>query len=266
MTELASLQRSFRDALFEARPDGPAVDQLSRLVDGSATLPPAEHVRIYRRAVLGTLTRALESIYPVCVRLVGDRFFGGMARRYVRRHPSRTADLADYGGSLPDFIRGFEPAAALEYLPDVAELEWCWHRAFHAADDTAFDAAALADAAAENPAAIVFRLPASACLLESAYPVHRIWQVNQQDWEGDPTADLAAGGCRLIVWRREYEMRIDELTAAEWRLLRALENGTPLAALADRAGIDGIDTLLPACVGRGWIAGWETCEVTHEDQ
>ena len=181
-----------------------------------------------------------------------------MARVYVRQYPSESPDLGDYGEHFGNFIADFEPAAELVYLPDVATLEWAWHRAFHAADETPLDPDALGRVPADETGRLVFRLPRSAHLLESGYPVQTIWQVNQPDWTEDTTVDLAAGGCRLLVWRHGHDMRIDEPQADAWMLLRAIEAGRTLAEIGRIPGLDRLDTLLPACVQRGWVAGFRT--------
>lgn len=251
---LAELQRTFRDALTTPDRDGSAVASASTQVAASPGLTAGEHVQIYRRAVLGSLSRALAAIYPVCRQLVGAPFFDGMCSEYIRQTPSRSADLGDYGSSFASFIENFAPVATLPYLADVARLEWHWHRAFHAADEVAFEPHTLDEVPAERQEQLLFALPVSAALLASAWPVHRIWQVNQADWYGDTTVDLDEGAVRLIVWRQGYDMRIDTLTDSEWQLLRAISENRSLGQLATLTATESLTTLLPACVGRGWIS------------
>lgn len=260
MTSLRDMQRMIRDAVFETGANGPALAAISEHIRAGDDLAPAEHLLIYRRAILGTLVRALGAIHPVCKRLVGDDFFDAMSRVYARQTPSESPDLGDYGASFGDFIAAFEPAAELVYLADVTRLEWRWHRAFHAPDEEAVDIAALAGVAEKDRDRIAFRLPVSAGLLESDYPVQRIWQVNQDDWTGDQSVDLDAGGARLIVWRQDHEMRIDEPDNAAWLLLEAIEAGQTLGEIGNRAIVQDLDTVLPRCVQQGWIGGFELAD------
>lgn len=246
-----------RDAVFEASSDGPALQAVSQHLNASPGMTSAEHLLIYRRAILGTLVRAMGQIYPVCGRLTGQQFFDAMARVYARQTPSRCADLAHFGADFCDFIANFEPAEELPYLPDVARLEWHWHRAFHAAAGTRFDFAELSKAAAVDMGRIVFRLPASATLIASDYPVHRIWQVNQAEWDGDQHVDLDQGGVRLIVWRQDHDMRIDEVDEPSWPLLNAIAEGMSLSEISALAWADELDSVLPNCVQQGWIGGFE---------
>jgi len=257
MTSLLDLQRMVRDAVFETGSNGPALAAISEHIKASDGFTAAEHVLIYRRAILGTLVRALGAIHPICKRLVGDEFFDAMSRVYARQTPSESPDLGDYGESFGEFISGFEPAAELVYLADVARLEWRWHRAFHAPDETGLNVAALANVAETDTGRIAFRLPVSARLLESDYPVQHIWQVNQEDWAGDEAVDLDEGSIRLIVWRRGHEMRIDELDVDAWSLLNAIDAGQTLGEIGDNKGLKDLDKVLPRCVQNGWIAGFE---------
>ena len=257
MNSLHDMQTMVRDALFETAHDGSALQAVSKHIKASPGIPAAEHLLIYRRAILGTLVAALSNIYPVCKRLVGEQFFAGMARKYIRLTPSRSPDLANYGAGFAEFITSFEPAAELAYLPDVAKLEWHWHRAFHAADEAGIDFAALSAASKTNMSGIVFRLPVSANLLASDYPVHRIWQVNQEDWDGDQHIDLNQGGDHLIVWRRQHEMRIDAVDTQSWKLLSAIAAGMSFGEFSTSMDADDLDALLPNCVQQGWIGGFK---------
>jgi hypothetical protein len=253
MTSLAEIQDLFRDAVFETDAEQPAMNALSQHIDSTPGLSSIQHLEIYRRTVIGTLQRALGEIYPVCRRLVGEQFFAGMARIFARQYPSESPDLADYGKQFDAFITTFEPARELPYLADVARLEWCWHRAFHAPDEPALDPNSFSAVPVDDIERIVFWLPRSARLLQSVYPVEQIWKVNQPDWKGDLNVDLDHGGLNMIIWRQGNDMRIDELNDAAWDFLRKINDG---AAMADLTRISSLDKLLPDCVQHGWIGGF----------
>jgi len=253
MTNLVEIQRLFRDAVFESGAEQTAMQSLSQHVNSTAGLSSMQHLQIYQRAVVGTLERALGQIYPVCQRLVGEEFFAAMARVFIRRHPSLSPDLADYGQAFSGFVGEFEPARELTYLADVAHLEWRWHRAFNAPDEPALDPAALNAVEPADVGQLVFQLPASAGLLQSQYPVKRIWQVNQPGWSGDQSVDLGVGGANLIIWRKDSDVRIDAIDDKAWTLLSMVEHGATMNALAEIADLDQV---LPTCVQNGWLGGF----------
>src|SRR5258708_2939398 len=139
MSSLATLQRDFMDALFE-----------------DAEAPWG--IAVYRRNVQSNLHDALAAAYPAVRRLVGEGFFREAARRYSREHPSRSADLHEYGAQLARFLASYPHASTLPYLADVARLEWACHECLHAADAGSLDYAALGRGAAERHGGIRFVL------------------------------------------------------------------------------------------------------------
>ncbi len=255
--ELSELQKLFYAAI--ATKDANSIQQLQPQMHSTEHLSFERGLSAYQGSVVGKLSRALEDIYPVCCRLVGAQFFTAMARQYIRRHPSQSPDLGDYGEQLPTFLAQFEPTASLPYLPDVARLEWHWHRIFNSADQPGLDLVALGQVPPGRWPELVLQLPDNSVLMTSPYPVHRIWQVNQADTSSTGTIDLNEGGVNLFLWRDQYETRIDLPNAAEWQLLQAFASGAPFGEIcAQLEHNDGIDVtaLLPIWVQRGWITGF----------
>lgn len=252
MPSLPELQRAFADAVYA---DGDAVARHVR--DGR--FPAARLLQVYRNNVFESLSGALKAVYPVVERLVGTGFFAYAADGYIRAHPPASGNLHDFGERFAEFLAGFAPAQNLSYLPDLARLEWAWHRAFHAADGAPLPLARLAAVAPADYGALRFRLHPSAQLLASDYPVLRIWQVNQPDYKGDASVDLAEGGVRLLVVRPLQEVEIENLGAGDDALLRAFAAGRDFeqashAALAAQPDYD-MAAALRRHVARGVITG-----------
>ena len=121
LPSLRELQRSFATGVLHD--DVTTVGGL--LVPGDFS--GESRLQIYRNNVFTSLTDALEDIYPVVARLVGNEFFSYAAHEYIVRYPSRSGNLHEFGDRLPGFLGGFPPAKDLGYLADVAHLEWTWH-------------------------------------------------------------------------------------------------------------------------------------------
>ncbi len=168
------------------------------------------------------LTKVLGHHFPVCKRLVGDRFFQGMSEEYIKTHPSIYFSLNDYGVDFSDFIMQFTPAASLPYLSDVAKLEWAIHRALIGESSTEYNPQALSDllSSPEKQKKFQFGLTKNGTLISSIYPIHRIWETNQADYEGDETVNVDEGDVRLFVWRKGLDLRMDRLEEAEWQILK----------------------------------------------
>ena len=200
---------------------------------------PATRFDIYRASVVANLRNALRAVYPVVLRLTGEQFFDQKASRYVREHPSHSGDLHRYGASFADFLAHIPEAQALAYLPDVARLEWLWHEAFHAADATNLDLAALARVEPTDYERLRFQLQPACRLLNSPYPVFRIWEANQVPHEVVEEVNLQAGPESLIVHRSGYEVLIARLSAGEYALALGLQQGMALgAAMAHAVAVD----------------------------
>jgi len=257
MISLEQLQELFYTAVFEHGSDNHATSKLSHYINETEGLSSTDHFNIYKGSITATLNRALREIYPVCNRLTGDDFFNAMGKKYMQNTASRSADLANYGEAFPDFIADFKHAMDLPYLADVARLEWAWHRAFHAVDESELDTGSLADVQENAKGQIIFQLKQSASLIHSEYPVHYIWKVNQKDYFGDQTVNLDKGGVDLLVWRKGYDMHIDPLDSDEWHLLNDIQQGRAFSELCDEKINYEIDTLLPHCVQQGWITNFK---------
>lgn len=222
----------------------------------AAGLSGARRLQVYRHNAALGLTGALEAVYPVVRRVVGEGFFRYAAAQYIARHPSRSGDLHEFGECFPTFLQSFAPAADLVYLPDVARLEWAYHQIFHATGHPPLDVAALARVPAERQGELRFELHPAARLLESAFPILRIWQVNQDDHGGDPTVDLAEGGVKLLIFRREsLDIEFCPLEDGEFELLRALAGNHDFASACERAMAAQPALDLPACFGRHVLRG-----------
>ncbi len=252
MPPLRDIQEAFHAAIFQND------TRLSNQITERNGLSGGTRLNIYRSSVLGIQTDALAAVYPVIQRLVGEPFFRTIGRDYLRKHPSPSGDLHELGAQMPGFLATLSAVSELPYLTDVARLEWAWHRVFHAANDTDMDLQALANIPTEEQAGINFALRNGAHLLESDYPIHRIWEVNQEGYTADETIDLAEGCVHLIIWRNGFELRIDPLEKAESQFLHAIKEGLPLELLAERMkdSPQPVEQLLPNCVAKGWVSGF----------
>jgi hypothetical protein len=247
MRSLRELQREFAATILAGEGAAPRF----------ATIPAeraTERIAVYRRAFCANYRNALGASYPVVKRLVGAPFFHAAVDAFVRAHPSRSGDLNVYGDAFPPFLATYPPASDLPYLADVARLEWAQDEANRAADASADPGAVLAALAAVEP----MRLPAlrislapSCRLVASPYPVLRIWQVNQDGFEGDDRVSLDAGADRLLVKREDAGVTIERLAPGTHAFLLPLAGGSTLgeaveAAQRADAGFD----LQPVLAGR----------------
>lgn len=209
----------------------------------AALLDPAaadEGLRVYRANVFGNWSTALGGAYPIARAIVGAEFFEVLARAYAQASPSTSGDLHEYGAQLAAFLDGYLQTQDLPYLPDVARLEWCVHLAYYAVDAPPFDLS--------RPTQV--RLAPACALLESAWPLRRIWEAHQEG--GDPArVDLGAGPDRVLVHRSRWRVEVCSLRAGDYCFLERLRAGAELGpALEAATAADA------AFVARVALAAW----------
>ncbi|MBV7536110.1 DUF692 family protein [Duganella sp. sic0402] len=235
---LADTQQLFAGGLFDAGLASPA---LARCKPGGAAAeagpdaPAAlsEHrLALYRGNQTATWCKTLAAAYPVVLALVGEEFFGGLARAYGRAQPSDNPDLNHFGARFAEFLRTFPHVAALPYLPDMAELEWALHRAHYAPMAPALDAAQLAALPPEHIEAATFQLQGQ--LLTSAYAVTALWLAHQPDSAVDFPAELVQPSYALVA-RPQWTPLVAPLSAAGHAALAALAQGQSFGDALDAA-------------------------------
>ncbi len=180
-------------------------------------------VEVYRNNYRGNLHDTLAGAYPVLRQLVGDSFFRILAKRYIERYPSRSGNLHHYGSGMAEFLTQFESTQHLVYLPDMARLEWAYHRAYFAEDVPPFDVTRLASIAPESYAELHWRLHPSCALFTSNFPVAAIWQTHQGAVPADFHIDPNSGGDNLLVYRNSVKVEIVSVKPASLHWLQQLQ-------------------------------------------
>jgi hypothetical protein len=163
----------------------------------AALLAPADAVRlagfarqpgfaVYRNTVMKAWIDALQANYPSVARLVGEDWFRAAAALYAARHPAHDPCLLHHGPRFAEFLAAFEPAAALPYLPGVAQLDRLRTECHVAADAAPLAAQALAGLTPEElGASVLHPHPAARWAWFDDVPVFTIWRANN---EGDAHA------------------------------------------------------------------------------
>ena len=222
-------QAYFSRALLDPALDVPA--GLSTWNDSD----PALRFAVYRNNVVVSLIDALADTFPVTQALVGEEFFRAMARIFLQTNPVKTRVLTWLGASFADFIETFPPASSLAYLSDVARLEMLRVRAYHSADALPIELQTLGQALAdpEALAGLKLRLHPSAHLLQSQHAVWSLWAAHQDILSLETVKPELAQ--TVLVFRRDLDVEVLDLTIAQAHFLMQLMAGEGLALAADAA-------------------------------
>lgn len=196
-------------------------------------------LEVYRNNYRGNLQDALAGAYPVIGQLVGAEFFHILARDFITQHGSCSANLFDYGAELGDFLEDYEAARSLSYLPDMARLEWAFHRAYFATDAEPFDLARLSQIALSDYANLLLHVQPACRIVASTFPIVAIWQAHQP--RGVFEINFSQGGEIALVYRQEDVVLVREILPDEAYWLGAVMHGQRFG-LATTATLEAFPT------------------------
>jgi hypothetical protein len=191
-------------------------------------------LRIHRHHVAHSLGSALAATFATVQALVGDVFFQSMAQRFIGQTLPVQPVLAEYGAGFPAFVAGYEPAASLPYLAEIARLDWALNVAFHSPTGRRLAASDLAGIAAEKLPSLALAFPEGATLIGSCYPLDRIWNAVQPGATADKV-DLGDGRADLLVLRRSDDAAFIVLSVGDAAFVAAVIDGMSLEAAAEQA-------------------------------
>ena len=244
MLPLRELQLRFMAALTEgARRAGTAADAvgpagttdptLLALV-GGGRLGPAERLEIYAGMYRARLVDVLREDFPRVRAILGDDAFVAVACHYLARCPSTHPSVRHVGGRFADFVAA--DAAAPPFLADLARLEWARVEVFDAVDAEPLGLAELRSIPTADWPTLEFRRVPASLVVESAWPMHRIW-AEAETW-GDARPNPVPEPTTVRVWREERGVSHAAMGAAELRALRALDRGETFAGLCAAVALD----------------------------
>lgn len=198
-----------------------------------------ERLDIYRNTHFGSLSAVLRLAYPVVRKLVGDEFFDGATRLFIKDNPPVSAYLYEYGAYFPAFLGDFEPAARLQYLHDVATLEWAVFRAIHAPDTQPLDSSRLAKIPPIDQPRIALVIHPSVSLLRLGNAARDIWQaVLDDDDDAMAVIDLGQEPRWFLIERYDGDIRVLALPDAAARFAAQVFASTLLQDALDSGGAD----------------------------
>ncbi len=228
------MQRNLADiqvALAGALADPPRTIPEGLLGPGDAS--DARRFAIHRNNIAVSLIEVLVSHFPVCHRIVGNRFFTWIAQEFVAGHKPATPLLMSYGDDLPAFIESFAPAGDVPYLADVARLELAWIRAYHSLEQVPLGVEALKPLSPRDLMAARILLHPSVQLIRSPYPVGTIWAMHQLD--NEPVAPEEWKAEDVLVVRPGAEVLVHRLPAGTAVFLSAVKGNEPMGRAGESA-------------------------------
>lgn len=251
MNTLSDFQADFINAVLQ--PSNDSKQEFCSTLQNTQGLNTEEQLNIYSQSIYNGLINALIDIYPVCEKLTSEGFFYAMAKQYIIMHPSHSPDLANFGEQFSDFIINYSAADSVPYLADMAKLEWSYHRAFHANDQSLIDLTEFSKYSADQLTQCVFSLAEGYCLFQSLYPVDDIWNMHQN--EEYSNLDLEETPCHFYIYRKAYEIHIDKITSNEYLFLESISKQRAFIKVCDDLTDDiNVSEVLVKSLQLGWIS------------
>jgi hypothetical protein len=188
---------------------------------------PLYNVEIYRNNVTIILINTLLSIYPLIALLVGDDFFRMAAKAYIKSYPSRSSNLHDYGEYFSHFLTSYSPVKNLPYVAEVAHFEWTCHRLYFMTDHPLFNKKILEQISPDQFPQLRFILHPASQVINFKYPILRIIELCKG--ENNEMINIDIDGDRLLIIRRDLDIKLVSLGHAESAFLLALQSGASLS-------------------------------------
>jgi uncharacterized protein (UPF0276 family) len=226
---LADAQKLFSGALFNIDDEAKAMP----IFEGDPQLAE-QRFALYRGNLSATWEKTLSAAYPVLKALVGDEFFGGLARAYGKAYPSQLGDLNQFGAQFAEFLSDFPYVAEYPYFPDMARLEWALHRAHYADNAAPLHAAVFARLTPDQLDHAIVELHPACSLIASEWAIAELWQAHQPATERSFPVEMARKNFAFVT-RPQWKALVLPLSPSAYAALHALQNGKSLGAALDAA-------------------------------
>ena len=219
---LASLQGDFQAYVLEGR------ESVAKAISAESAQAARAGLQVYARAYELRLIEILRTDFPMLRRMAGDVVFDGLARAYIREHPSRDRNARWFARHMPAFVAARAGSLPHPAAAEMARFEWTLGLAFDASDDGFLSLDQLVAIPPAKLAAAPFRLHPSVHRIDLRWNIPAIWSAMQEDM-GVPMLQAADAPVAWIVWRPESTSRFRALEADEQTALDAIARSGSLA-------------------------------------
>jgi len=139
---------------------------------GAGTLKMFEAVEVYSYGYPARLFEALGETFETVWKVLGDEDFQSLCLVYIKKHPSKSRNLSDYGESFSEFIEGHLPQEeARGLLVDLARFEWAFKECFHSPYEPSAD---IPDLRETEPECLRFTVMKSVMAIQVEYQVYKL--------------------------------------------------------------------------------------------
>ena len=252
---LVDWQSAFIDAL---EPQGSA-DSLNQLVNEGEQ----NRLEIYRNNAFQAILNALQSVFPVCQAVVGETCFTQLVKGYCQQYPLNDSNLNRYGQKFAHWlaveVSQYQAFKDLQYLPELAQLEWLLNQSYYAMDLGGMmqppncSLEQLAELNEQEQQQAVLLLRPDLVLFTCHYPVQQVWHRHQQSSTNNIPEHTDNIAYYLVIHRNGFKAQFSLVMQPMMQLLQAISAGQTLTQIT----VEALDlSLLSDLIERQWICGF----------
>ena len=234
-----------------------AVDQI---ITRSPSLSAHDRLAIYRHAYLARLKECLRVEFPVLLLTLGEELFALFTSAYLQQYPSRSYTLNRLGENFPRYLAESRPDAAApeqareswpDFIVELATLERAFAEMFDGEGNEGkplLDGDRLLGVPLEALLGAHFKTVAGFRIFSFRYPIAAYFNAARNKEKPELPQPSRS---YLAMMRRDYVVRLHELTEIQYALLSGLNAGGTMKELAEELDDD-------AFVGDAlqWLGEW----------
>lgn len=251
MPSLAETQRKFWSSLNHY-----SDDVLSEIY-GDGIFASEQRMEVYRMTAISLRISVLKDVFPVCEKILGEKYFSQIAKFYFKDNPSINPDLNQYGESFPEFcdrlITERNELKDFAYIGDLARLEWRIQKAYFSKDNLEFDIKCFEKKCHKDAGSIILSLQPNVFILKSAFPVLKIWNAHQ-DVENLDQQHFLHDQENVCIYRDKYKVtaeNIDQLTYCLLSAINEKKSLSEISALFENS--EQLNPTLALSLQKGWL-------------
>jgi hypothetical protein len=253
--DLSATQSWMYAAITQPLGAGVAPRRTDEMVTPSPTLTSEQRLGIYRRSYYARLLECMESMFPALRHAIGVDLFRRFSLGYLQANAPESYTLNRLADGFPAYLGATRPEAGPsgeretwpDFLIELATLEFAFLQTFDGPGVEGQWIAGVSQILAIPAGRLVATLVPCLRLFSFQYPVHTYLiscKRGQAPELPDPKASFVA------MTRREYRIRMLDLSLPQYKVLQRLDGCTSLSSLAKDFREVG-ETVLT-----DWLAEW----------
>ncbi len=218
------LRQVFVDPCGSDRALSQSIIKADTVIESTSDLSASQRLKIYAEAYFSRILESLSDDFSKIKFELGEVAFQQLVADYLIAHPSTSQNITDIGAQLPKFIFSHVYGVKVDYLADLAKLEWVTLESFYSPVTAHFDFSKLAELTEEQWLNAVPIIDPSLIIAAFDYDVVSLWH----------DADFEIGGRELThaaVLTINGQAIVEKLSAAQLAVIELIHKGSTLSDL-----------------------------------